>query len=63
LEDGTFVSSSEDRSVKRWDENGTVLRTFAGHTHRIKSVIELINDILVAMSWDSIVVVWRVSEL
>jgi len=61
LEDGSFVSTSNDKTVKRWDEYGKVLQTFSGHTSVVTKVIELTSDIVVGVSRDKKVLVWRVS--
>jgi len=62
LEDGSFVSGSHDKLLKRWDETGRVVQTFSGHSHWIYKVIELKNDIIVSASEDKTVKMWRVSS-
>jgi len=40
LEDGSFVSGARS-TMRRWNETGTVLQTFSGHSDSIQRVIEL----------------------
>ena len=57
LEDGSFVSASY-KMMKGWDEKGTVLQTFSGHSAYIKSVIELNRDVVVSASLDKTLKMW-----
>jgi len=63
LEDGSFVSGSYG-TMKRWDVNGTVLQTFcgpiAGH-HAFLIVMELSSDIIVALSTNNTLTIWKLS--
>ena len=60
-EDGSFVSAAW-KTMKRWDEKGTVLQTFSGHSNYINRVIELNRDVIVsAQSKDTTVKMWKVS--
>jgi len=61
LEDGSFVSGSNDNTLKRWSEDGTVIRTFSGHSNLIWKVIELKRGVVVSGSWDKSLKIWRVS--
>ena len=47
--------------MKRWDEKGTVLQTFSGHSDFIRKVIELNRDTIVSASNDTTVKMWKVS--
>lgn len=60
LEDGSFVSAAY-KTMKRWDDKGTVLQTFSGHSNAIERVIELKRDVIVSASYDKTVKIWRVS--
>jgi len=60
LEDDSFVSGSDDTTVKRWDANGTVLQIFSEHSKGVVSVIELSSDLLMTSSMDT-TLVWKVS--
>jgi len=63
LEDGdSYVSASDDSTMKRWDEQGRTLQTFLGHTQLILKVIELRRDILVSGSFDRTLKVWNTSS-
>jgi len=61
LEDGTFLSGSYDKTLKRWDETGKVLQSLSGHTQPIWRVMELKSDIAVSASMDYTAMVWRIS--
>jgi len=63
LEDGnSYVSASDDNTMKRWDGQGRTLQTFLGHTQAILQVIELRRDILVSGSCDYTAKLWSVSS-
>ena len=58
LQDGSFVSAAWN-TVKRWDEEGTVLQTFF-HSF-VNIVIELNRDVIVSAGADDTVNMWKVS--
>jgi len=60
LEDGSFVSA-EWKTMKRWDETGTVLQTFSGHSNEIRRLIELKSDVVVSGSNDKTLKMWKLS--
>jgi len=63
LEDGSYVSSSDDKSLKRWDErSGTVYTTFIGHLGYVHRVIELNRKVIVSASFDKTVRMWGVAS-
>jgi len=51
LEDGSLVTGS-DNNWRRWDERGTRLQTFTGHSDRISGVICLERDVFLSSSYD-----------
>jgi len=60
LEDGTFVSGSHDSRLKRWNQKGTTLQTYYGHSYRVLQVIELrSNTTIVSLSTDLTFKVWN----
>jgi len=62
LEDGSFVSGSSDRTIKRWDGDGRLVETISGiHSSSITRVMELKSDVIVALSRDILVSIWKVS--
>jgi len=61
LEDGSFVSGSTTKTIKRWDRNGMVLQTLSGHSDTVMRLIKLNSDIVVGSSRDSTVTMWKVS--
>jgi len=61
LEDGSFVSGSEDGVVKMWDNNGIVLQFFCGHSGGIYKVIKINSDTIVSASSDLTAKIWKVS--
>ena len=60
LEDGSVVSGVYNTMI-RWDEKGTVLQAFSGHSNCINRVIKLNSDVIVSASLDGKVKMWRVS--
>lgn len=60
LRDGSFVTAA-GKNLKRWDEKGTTLQTFSGHSEDVRKVIELKSDVIVSGSEDFTVKMWRVS--
>jgi len=61
LEDGSFVSGSEDKTLKRWNSEGTVLQSFAGHSSPVRHVIELNNNTIVSGT-DDFLKIFQVSS-
>jgi len=59
LSDGTFVSASQDQTLKRWNSDGRVIRTIFGHRSEVERVIELRVNILVSASSDYTVKIWK----
>jgi len=63
LEDGTFVSGSSDKTMKRWDGyDGLVLQVFSGHRNTVSRIIELQRDLIVSASSNKELKIWRVSS-
>jgi len=58
LKDGTLASGSGDHTIKLWNQRGSCLKTFKGHTGRIYSLIELQNGTLVSRSADKTIKLW-----
>jgi len=61
LEDGSFVSGSNDETIKRWNDNGEVLQTLYVDSTTARVVLELQSDIIAAVYRNSEVAIWRVS--
>jgi len=61
LEDGSFVSRSEENIVKRWDGNGTLIQNFLGSSTIVMKVIQLNSNVIVVSSRDKTVTIWKVS--
>jgi len=63
LEDGSFISGSGDRTMKRWSgEDGVVLQNFSGHRNAISRVIQLKSDVIVSASLNKVLKIWKVSS-
>jgi len=60
LQDGSFVTGSDQADLKRWSEDGTVLQTFIAHTDFIEQVIESRPNTIVIYQTNG-VIVWDVS--
>jgi len=62
LEDGSFVSGSDDGETVIWDESRHILQFLTcGYSEAVYRVMELDSDIIVASSFDNTVKVWKVS--
>jgi len=70
LNDGSFVSGSHDKTVKRWcitntDSNRRTLQlvgTFVGHHSAVTSVAEIDNNTIVTLSSDKTLKVWNTTN-
>jgi len=61
LEDGSFVTSSMDYTLKRWEvTTGAVLRTFEGHKEWVYRLMELKSDVIVGATGERLRM-WQVS--
>lgn len=59
----TFASGSGDKTIKLWDNDGTLLRTFTGHTGQVYSVAFSPNgELLISGSLDKSVKIWRIAD-
>jgi len=66
LEDGTFITSSAQLQLQRWDmaedlSQGTLLQTYKTDGGDVLEVIELKRDIIVGLT-QRLVIIWRVSS-
>jgi len=63
MEDGSFISGSGDRTMKRWNgENGIVLQTFSENRNAIMRIIQLKSDVIVSGSLNKQLKMWKVSS-
>ena len=54
-----IASASEDRTVKLWKEDGTLIKTFNGHTDKVRSIsFSTDGKTLVSASDDKTVILW-----
>jgi len=60
LEDGSFVSTSSDKTMKRWNDKGEVLQVFSGHVNSVLTVIQMTSDTIVS-SGDRTLKLWKLS--
>lgn len=54
-----MASSSDDKTIKIWDNSGTCLLTLRGHTASVRALIELQNGNLATGSEDRTVKIWN----
>jgi len=60
LDDGTFVSGSDEKTVKRWNSTGEVLQEFSELSTGIRKVIQLNSDVIIAAALFTSMM-WRLS--
>jgi len=58
LMNGTFLSWSEDGTLRLWSAQGEFLKTFTGHTNSVSGVLELNDDRLLSWSADRTLRFW-----
>lgn len=59
LDNNTFASSSGDNTIKIFNLDGTVLRTFKEHTNWVWQVIKLDDNIIASSSEDNSIKIWN----
>lgn len=59
IDNNTFVSSSGDNTIKIFNLDGTVLRTFNEHTNWVWKVIKLADNIIASCSEDNSIKIWN----
>jgi len=59
LQDGSLISCSDDKHVKRWSTNGQPLNSFGGHTNAVHCVLELDETTLVSGGGDQTIRLWN----
>jgi len=60
LEDGSFVSTSCDKTMKRWNDKGEVLQVFSGHVNSVLTATQMTSDTIVS-SGDRTLKLWKLS--
>jgi eukaryotic-like serine/threonine-protein kinase len=60
LSNGDLVTGSSDKTIKTWNTlNGTLKRTFAGHSLSVRSLVVLSNNTLASASSDNTIKIWH----
>jgi WD40 repeat protein len=61
LSNNTFISYSDDNTLKTWNYQGKILCNFSknGHTSAIRGVLELDNNKILSYSNDNSIIIWN----
>lgn len=51
--------TSDEAIIRLWNQDGTLVQTYVGHTRRISCILELRDGTLVSGSWDKTVIIWN----
>jgi WD40 repeat protein len=59
----TLLSCSWDGTIKQWDcDSGELLQTFVGHTAKVKSMMVIMDRVLISSSEDMTVRIWDIKS-
>lgn len=61
LRNGTFISCSNDRTLRLWNPTGEMIAEFVGHTGGVSGVLQLKDGRFLSWGWDMTLRLWSAS--